>query len=104
VNPSPSAPTLHAVGLRPGWADGWKRPEYAGFVFETRGDPVTQGKIDAAGLRRAYRVNEAAAAYRLSRSTIYKLMDTGALRSVKIGGRRLIPVDAIEALLAGNDQ
>ena len=40
--------------------------------------------------RRAYQVNEAAIAYRLSRSTLYKLMATGTLRSVKIGGRRLI--------------
>lgn len=51
--------------------------------------------------RRAYRVDEAATAFRLSRSTLYKLMAAGALRSVKIGGRRLIPVDAIEGLLAG---
>ena len=28
----------------------------------------------------------------------------GTLRTVKIGGRRLIPVDAIEALLAGGDR
>jgi excisionase family DNA binding protein len=65
---------------------------------------VTQGNIDAAGFRRAYRVNEAAAAYRLSRSTLYKLIGSGVLRSAKVGGRRLIPVDAIEALLADNDR
>jgi excisionase family DNA binding protein len=39
------------------------------------------------------------AAYRLSRSTIYKLIAAGTLRTVKIGGRRLIPRDALEALL-----
>ena len=50
--------------------------------------------------RRAYQVNEATAAYGLSRSTIYKLISVGALRTVKIGGRRLIPVEAIEALIA----
>ena len=65
---------------------------------------MTQGKIDAAAFRRAYRVNEAAAAYRLSRSTIYKLIAAGTLRSVKVGGRRLIPVEAIEALLAGDER
>jgi len=65
---------------------------------------VRQGKIDAAGFRRAYQVNEAAAAYRLSRSTLYKLIGSGALRSVKIGGRRLIPVEALEALLTGNER
>jgi excisionase family DNA binding protein len=51
------------------------------------------------GEKRAYRVNEAVAAYRLSRSTIYKLIAVGTLRTVKIGGRRLIPRDALEALL-----
>jgi excisionase family DNA binding protein len=52
---------------------------------------------------RAMRVNDAAANYGLSRSTLYKLMAPGGgLRSVKIGGRRLIPVDAIEALIAGD--
>ena len=44
------------------------------------------------------RINEAVAAYRLSRSTIYKLIATGTLRTVKIGGRRLVPRDALEAL------
>jgi len=54
--------------------------------------------------RRAYQVNEAVATYRLSRSTLYKLMGAGKLRSVKVGGRRLIPVEAIEALIAGGEQ
>ena len=59
-------------------------------------------KIDGACPRRAYQVNEAAC--RLSRSTLYKLIAAGTLRSVKVGGRRLIPVEALEALLAGNDR
>jgi excisionase family DNA binding protein len=50
--------------------------------------------------RRAFRINEAAVVYRLSRSTIYNLIAAGKLRAVKIGGRRLIPRDAMEALLA----
>jgi excisionase family DNA binding protein len=54
--------------------------------------------------RRAYRINEAAHAYGLSRSTLYKLMAAGALHNVKIGGRRLIPRDAIEALLTGGEK
>lgn len=49
--------------------------------------------------KRAYRINEAVAAYRLSRSTLYKLIAAGTLHTVKIGGRRLIPRDALEALL-----
>jgi len=65
---------------------------------------MSQYKRNEPDARRAYQVNEAAAAYRLSRSTLYKLMAIGKLRTVKIGGRRLIPVDAIEALIAGGAQ
>jgi excisionase family DNA binding protein len=54
--------------------------------------------------RRAYQVKEAVDTYRISKSTIYKLMATGTLRSVKVGGRRLIPVEALEALIGGSDQ
>jgi excisionase family DNA binding protein len=50
--------------------------------------------------KRAYRVKEATVAYRLSHSTIYKLMKAGKLRTVKIGGRRLIPRDVLEALIS----
>jgi excisionase family DNA binding protein len=49
--------------------------------------------------RRAYRINEAVAVYRLSRSTLYKLIATGKLHATKVGGRRLIPRGALEALL-----
>jgi excisionase family DNA binding protein len=49
--------------------------------------------------KRALRVKDASALYGLSRSTLYVLMDAGKLRSVKIGGRRLIPRDALESLL-----
>ena len=52
-------------------------------------------------IRRAYQVDEAAAVYGLSRSTLYKLIAAGTLRSAKVGTRRLIPVDAMEALIAG---
>lgn len=38
----------------------------------------------------------------LSRSTLYRLMDSGQLGYVKVGSRRLIPEDALVALLAGH--
>ena len=38
-----------------------------------------------------YRVDEAAAALRLSRSSVYELIRSGQLRSVKHGRRRLVP-------------
>jgi excisionase family DNA binding protein len=61
---------------------------------------MESSKLNGSGERRVYLVDEAAAAYRLSRSTLYKLMAAGTLRSVKVGGRRLIPVEALEALIA----
>ena len=42
-----------------------------------------------------YTPEEAAEALRLGRSKVYDLMRTGALRSVKIGGSRRIPVAAL---------
>jgi len=51
--------------------------------------------------RRAYRVQEFCKIYGLSRTTVYKMMAAGTLRTVRVGGRRLIPTDAAEALLNG---
>jgi len=50
--------------------------------------------------KRALTVKEDVETYGLSRSTLYKLM-RGTLPSVRVGGRRLIPVDGLEALLKG---
>jgi excisionase family DNA binding protein len=50
------------------------------------------------------RLNEAQAVSGLSRSTLYELIKSGRLRAVKVAGRRLIPRDALEALLLGDGQ
>jgi excisionase family DNA binding protein len=50
--------------------------------------------------KRAFYIEEATKIYGWSRSTIYRLMKEGTLRTVKIGGRRQIPRDAAEALIA----
>lgn len=53
-----------------------------------------------------YKVEEAAEALRLSRSAVYELIRSEQLRSVKIGRRRLVPIDALAecvALLASGD-
>lgn len=50
--------------------------------------------------KRAFHVKEAAKIYGWSRSTLYKMMKDGTLKSVRVGGRRLIPRDALEALIA----
>lgn len=47
-----------------------------------------------------YRVDEAAEALRISRSVIYELIRSGRLRTVKVGRRRLVPVQALEDYVA----
>jgi excisionase family DNA binding protein len=49
----------------------------------------------------AYRINDAAKVAGLSRSSLYSLMGEGKLRSVLVGGRRLIPAEALRELLRG---
>lgn len=54
--------------------------------------------------RRAYTVREFCSSFRVSHSHVYELMKRGQLRSVLVGGRRLIPVEAAEAILNGGAQ
>jgi excisionase family DNA binding protein len=56
--------------------------------------------------KRAFRVEEFCAAYGLGRTKTYELIKAGKLGTVLVGGRRLIPKDAAEALLAepGDDR
>jgi excisionase family DNA binding protein len=51
--------------------------------------------------RVALRINDAVAMSGLGRSTIYKLIDSEKLRSVKIGKRRLVIRESLESLLLG---
>lgn len=52
----------------------------------------------------AYRPNEAARATGLGRDTIFKAIRDGSLRSLKIGGARLITADALREWLEGFGQ
>jgi len=52
----------------------------------------------------AYRIADAVAVSGLSRTTIYALMAAGKLRTVKIGGRRLVPRAALAELLQPTDR
>ncbi len=47
----------------------------------------------------AVSVNEACRVLGVSRPILYGAIRTGQLRSVKLGGRRLIPVEALRDLL-----
>jgi excisionase family DNA binding protein len=51
--------------------------------------------------RLALSVREAAEALGVSRASLYRAIEDGRLIAVKIGARRLIPIAAIDALLAG---
>ncbi len=50
---------------------------------------------------RAFSVPEAAHMCGVSRATLYRLLKEGKITSIKIGNRRLIRDDQINALLAG---
>ena len=50
--------------------------------------------------KRAYRINEFCATYGLGRTKTYDLIRTGKLRTIMVGGRRLIHKDAAEALFS----
>jgi excisionase family DNA binding protein len=41
-----------------------------------------------------FTIDEAAAQLRVSRWTVYNLIRSGQLRTIKIGRRRLVPIDA----------
>lgn len=53
--------------------------------------------------RLSYRPNEAARALGISRDTVFKLLASGDLRSLKIGQARLIPADSLRDFLADRE-
>jgi excisionase family DNA binding protein len=50
------------------------------------------------------RVEDAARILSVGRSTVYDLIRSGRLRSIKIGRRRLVPRSALDAFIDGNDE
>ena len=46
-----------------------------------------------------FTIDEAAAQLRVSRWTVYNLIRSGQLRTIKIGRRRLVPTDALSECL-----
>lgn len=53
--------------------------------------------------RAAFSPAEVATVFGVSRSSIYEAIRRGELRSVRLGGRRLIPVAEIRRVLASGD-
>ena len=54
--------------------------------------------------RLALSIREAEQASGLSRATLYRLIGSGKLKTVKVGARRLVPITSIDALLDGGDR
>ena len=48
-----------------------------------------------------YSIREACHASSLGRSTIYNHISNGRLRAVRVGGRTIIPAEALLSLIAG---
>lgn len=55
------------------------------------------------GIERHYSVNQACEITGYGRTWIYRLMQTGDLRWVRVGKRRRIPASSLSALLAPED-
>ncbi len=53
--------------------------------------------------RLAFRVDDFCSAIGISRSTFYSQMKDGSIRTVVIGGRRLVPMTEVERLLSSQD-
>jgi excisionase family DNA binding protein len=49
----------------------------------------------------AYSIREACKASSLGRTTIYNHISAGRLRVVRVGGRTIVPAEALHALIAG---
>lgn len=51
--------------------------------------------------RLAYKVSELPGVLGVGRNKVYTLVNSGAIRSIKAGKTRLVPLSAIESFLAG---
>ncbi len=51
----------------------------------------------------AYSILEACRQLTISRTTLYRLIDDGKIRRVKLGKRALIPSSEIDRILAGDE-
>jgi excisionase family DNA binding protein len=61
---------------------------------------VKRSEFDPAS-KRALSVREFCFRYGFGKSKTYELIASGELRSILVGGRRLIPVEAAAALISG---
>lgn len=52
----------------------------------------------------SYSIREAVRATSISRTSLYAHISAGRLRTVRIGGRVVIPADSLRALVSGSEQ
>ena len=64
---------------------------------------MTANQNSPASERISYGIGDAVRATGLGRTTIYRLIKDGELKSVMIGGRRLIPAHELRNLLSQGD-
>ena len=78
-------------------------PGYPSRLTDARAELDRESAAAGDGPRLAYTVPQAARALGLSKSMIYDQMRANRLRSLRVGGRRIITRDQIDAWLAGLD-
>jgi excisionase family DNA binding protein len=49
----------------------------------------------------ALRINDACSLIGVARSTLYRLIDSGEVKTIRIGGRHLVPRSELDRLVAG---
>ena len=77
------------------------RTSFQDFTGNSRGK---KGNTSHMNTPIAMSPRDAATSIGVSRSTLYRLIDSGQLRTVKIGRRTLIPFSCLLALLDQSDQ
>jgi excisionase family DNA binding protein len=63
--------------------------------------PIHQPQTRGATLPRLLAIKQAIYELGIGRTALYELIKDGKLETVKIGRRRLVPIEAIEELIAG---
>jgi len=63
-----------------------------------------QSKSNTSEKPLAYQINPFCRAIGIGRSKFYDLMNEGKIRTVMIGGRRVVPATEAERLLAGGEK
>jgi excisionase family DNA binding protein len=72
---------------------------FVAFAVRRKRPAPSPDRAASLGVPALLTVDEAVELLRLGRSTVYELIETGELRSYVIGGRRLIPLEALRDLI-----